>query len=158
MIRANAHLAGAILPSPQEWNTYRLAVLGAVRRVSSNQSEPLPHNSSHPSNDKASGQGVIILPMPKLSHTMTHGRVLKWHVTEGSSIAEYDVILTVETDTLVEEAYRVDQFAGKVSYLRRNNTHNFYEQLFLRTSPAFYSEVPLCYATYCVSAFTFLSL
>lgn len=29
-------------------------------------------------------------------------------------MSEYDILLTVDTDSLVEEAYRLDQFAGTV--------------------------------------------
>ncbi|KAG2432386.1 hypothetical protein HYH02_012958 [Chlamydomonas schloesseri] len=77
---------------------------------------------------------------------MTHGRIAKWHVGDGaggvgdagshsppgsgqggsggpqpgprpSRVSEYDILLTVDTDSLVEEAYRLDQFAGTVSLL-----------------------------------------
>eukprot|EP00198_Chlamydomonas_reinhardtii_P008649 XP_001697986.1 predicted protein [Chlamydomonas reinhardtii] len=71
---------------------------------------------------------LIWLPMPKLSHEMTHGRIAKWHVGDSDSgsgadpgrpthVSEYDILLTVDTDSLVEEAYRLDQFAGTVSLL-----------------------------------------
>ncbi|KAG2439623.1 hypothetical protein HXX76_004975 [Chlamydomonas incerta] len=61
---------------------------------------------------------------------MTHGRIAKWHVGDSSSdsdgdsgrggrphVSEYDILLTVDTDSLVEAAYRLDQFAGTVSLL-----------------------------------------
>ncbi len=33
-------------------------------------------------------------------------------------MSEYDILLTVDTDSLVEEAYRLDQFAGTVGCRR----------------------------------------
>ncbi|EFJ52883.1 hypothetical protein VOLCADRAFT_86312 [Volvox carteri f. nagariensis] len=73
--------------------------------------------------------GVIVLPMPKLSHAMTSGRIAKWHVEEGASVNTYDVLLTVETETLVEEAYRLDQFAGKVALLVESQEEGFVARL-----------------------------
>ncbi|GLC33451.1 hypothetical protein PLESTM_000072600 [Pleodorina starrii] len=85
-----------------------------------------PHT---PREEASADQRAIVLPMPKLSHSMTHGRVLKWHVSEGSPVAVYDVIATVETETLVEEAYRLDQFAGKVSLLVESQEEGFVARL-----------------------------
>ncbi|KAG2502228.1 hypothetical protein HYH03_000714 [Edaphochlamys debaryana] len=67
--------------------------------------------------DTAARAAAIVLPMPKLSHNMTSGRIERWHVREGDVVKEYDVVLTVATETLVEEAYRLDQFKGTVSLL-----------------------------------------
>jgi hypothetical protein len=30
--------------------------------------------------------GVAVLPMPRLSHSMTEGRVTKWHVADGAEV------------------------------------------------------------------------
>jgi pyruvate dehydrogenase E2 component (dihydrolipoamide acetyltransferase) len=38
------------------------------------------------------------MTMPKVSPTMTHGRLVEWKVAEGDAIAEGDVIAEVETD------------------------------------------------------------
>lgn len=59
----------------------------------------------------------MVLPLPKLSHAMTSGRIARWHVAEGHKVNIYDVLMTVETDSLVDEAYKVDQFAGTVRLL-----------------------------------------
>ena len=36
--------------------------------------------------------------MPKLGHTMTEGKVIRWHKLPGESVREGDAILTIETD------------------------------------------------------------
>ncbi|KAF8058454.1 esf2 [Scenedesmus sp. PABB004] len=58
--------------------------------------------------------GAIVLPMPALSPSMTHGRVARWLKAVGDSVAEYDLLLEVGTESLVEEGYRNDEFAGEV--------------------------------------------
>jgi hypothetical protein len=62
-------------------------------------------------------QPLLVLPMPSLSHTMTSGRVTKWLKAPGDVISIYDIIAEVTTDSLVEEAYKVDDFAGSVTLL-----------------------------------------
>lgn len=54
-----------------------------------------------------------MLPMPSLSHAMVSGKVKRWLKQEGEQCAMYDLLLEVETETLVEEAYRLDDFAGR---------------------------------------------
>lgn len=44
--------------------------------------------------------GFRILPMPKLSPSMTFGRVEKWHCLEGSQINSYSLLLEVSTQSL----------------------------------------------------------
>ena len=36
--------------------------------------------------------------MPKLSESMTEGKLLRWNVTEGARVQEGDIIAEVETD------------------------------------------------------------
>lgn len=55
--------------------------------------------------------------MPSLSHAMQSGRVSKWLKAPGDLVSVYDIIAEVTTDNLVEEAYRVDDFAGSVTLL-----------------------------------------
>jgi hypothetical protein len=66
---------------------------------------------------EAQQQQLFVLPMPSLSHTMTSGRVTKWLKAPGDVISIYDIIAEVTTDSLVEEAYKVDDFAGSVTLL-----------------------------------------
>ncbi|KXZ45833.1 hypothetical protein GPECTOR_50g627 [Gonium pectorale] len=56
---------------------------------------------------------------------MTSGRITKWHVTEGAAVSMYDVLMTVETESLVEEAFKVDQFAGTVALLVESQEEGF---------------------------------
>ncbi|HEY2664215.1 MAG TPA: 2-oxo acid dehydrogenase subunit E2 [Candidatus Binataceae bacterium] len=41
---------------------------------------------------------AIVIQMPKLGHTMTEGKVLKWHKRPGESVGEGEVVLTIESD------------------------------------------------------------
>src|SRR5215469_2729915 len=38
------------------------------------------------------------IQMPKLGHTMTEGKVIRWHKLPGESVREGETILTIETD------------------------------------------------------------
>eukprot|EP00878_Enallax_costatus_P026642 GHUV01028597.1.p2 GENE.GHUV01028597.1~~GHUV01028597.1.p2 ORF type:complete len:136 (+),score=41.23 GHUV01028597.1:1071-1478(+) len=48
---------------------------------------------------------------------MTTHAVRHSSLQEGDSVHMYDVLLELETETLVEEAYRLDDFAGSVTML-----------------------------------------
>jgi pyruvate/2-oxoglutarate dehydrogenase complex dihydrolipoamide acyltransferase (E2) component len=48
---------------------------------------------------------------------MQSGRVSKWLKSPGELVSIYDIIAEVTTDNLVEEAYKVDDFAGSVTLL-----------------------------------------
>ena len=41
---------------------------------------------------------AIVIQMPKLGHTMTEGKVLKWHKRQGEPVREGEAVLTIETD------------------------------------------------------------
>lgn len=55
------------------------------------------------------------MTMPKVSPTMTHGRLAEWKVSEGDSISEGDIIAEVETDkaTMPVEA-KSDGFMARI--------------------------------------------
>eukprot|EP00879_Flechtneria_rotunda_P017810 GHRR01018669.1.p1 GENE.GHRR01018669.1~~GHRR01018669.1.p1 ORF type:complete len:186 (+),score=37.20 GHRR01018669.1:157-714(+) len=61
--------------------------------------------------------GIIVLPMPSLSPSMKSGTIGRWLKAEGDECGMYDVVLEVQTESLVEDAYKVDEFAGKVTLL-----------------------------------------
>ena len=42
--------------------------------------------------------------MPKLSPTMTHGTIKKWHVTPGSALEPYQLIVEIATTSLTKES------------------------------------------------------
>lgn len=60
-----------------------------------------------------------MVPLPKLSHEMAAGRVARWLVKEGDPVRQYDLLCEVATDSLVEEAYRMDDFAGEGARARQ---------------------------------------
>src|SRR5215471_19239270 len=41
---------------------------------------------------------MITIQMPKLGHTMTEGKVIRWHKQPGEAVRQGDAILTIETD------------------------------------------------------------
>ena len=51
--------------------------------------------------------------MPKLSPTMTQGRVSKWFYGEGDYVKTYDVICEITTPDLLDDAYRTGKFDGE---------------------------------------------
>lgn len=55
--------------------------------------------------------------MPSLSHAMQSGRISRWLKAPGELVSVYDILAEVTTDNLVEEAYRLDDFAGAVTLL-----------------------------------------
>lgn len=42
-----------------------------------------------------SDDGILVLPMPKLSPQMQEGRIARWLVKEGDAVSAYDVLLEV---------------------------------------------------------------
>jgi len=54
----------------------------------------------------------INITMPALSPTMEEGKLAKWHVKEGDSVASGDVIAEIETDKATMEVEAVDE--GKI--------------------------------------------
>ena len=69
-----------------------------------------------PGDDELISQ-IHVIPMPKLSHRMTRGRIVQWFKKEGDKVEQYDVLFEVETDELVENVYKVDEYAGAISLL-----------------------------------------
>ena len=63
-----------------------------VRRLASSTASILPQ---------------LPIPMPKLSPSMLGGRIVKWHVQEGDTIAVDQLLFDLETDTLTEAGGRM---------------------------------------------------
>ena len=53
------------------------------------------------------GDEIQIVVMPKLSHQMQSGRLVKWHKRAGDRVAMYDILCEVETEELVESVFKV---------------------------------------------------
>lgn len=83
-----------------------------------------------PSSQQASGQ-FLVLPMPKLSHNMYDGTVAKWMVKDGTAVPQYGLLFEVETDNLVEDAYKLDDFAGTVSMLIESQEDGFIAKILI---------------------------
>ena len=47
--------------------------------------------------------GVQVITMPRLSDTMTEGKVAKWHKNVGDTIKEGDILAEIETDKAVQD-------------------------------------------------------
>ncbi|UOE39940.1 2-oxo acid dehydrogenase subunit E2 [Chryseobacterium suipulveris] len=47
--------------------------------------------------------GVNVITMPRLSDTMTEGKVAKWHKKVGDSVKEGDILAEIETDKAVQD-------------------------------------------------------
>jgi len=74
--------------------------------------------------------------MPKLSHQMTSGRLLKWLKRPGDAIAMYEVLMEVETDELVEPVFKVGDFAGKVTLLVESQEEGYLAEVLVEQGPA----------------------
>ncbi|SNV32572.1 Dihydrolipoyllysine-residue acetyltransferase component of pyruvate dehydrogenase complex [Chryseobacterium taklimakanense] len=47
--------------------------------------------------------GVEVITMPRLSDTMTEGKVAKWHKNVGDNVKEGDILAEIETDKAVQD-------------------------------------------------------
>lgn len=47
--------------------------------------------------------GVEVITMPRLSDTMTEGKVAKWHKNTGDAVKEGDILAEIETDKAVQD-------------------------------------------------------
>ena len=71
-------------------------------------SEPVEKESGS-SNEKASSasadvpEGVEVITVPRLSDTMTEGKVAKWHKNVGDEVKEGDILAEIETDKAVQD-------------------------------------------------------
>lgn len=48
-------------------------------------------------------EGVEVISMPRLSDTMTEGKVAKWHKKVGDTVKEGDILAEIETDKAVQD-------------------------------------------------------
>jgi pyruvate dehydrogenase E2 component (dihydrolipoamide acetyltransferase) len=56
-----------------------------------------------------------VITMPRLSDTMTEGKVSKWHKKVGDSVKEGDVLAEIETDKAVQDFE--SEFNGTLLYI-----------------------------------------
>lgn len=59
-------------------------------------------------------EGIEVINMPRLSDTMTEGKVAKWHKNVGDKVKEGDIIAEIETDKAVQDFE--SEFDGTLLY------------------------------------------
>lgn len=99
------------------------ALIGGVNSNSSS-SEPSNNNYTGNSDTKTTSspsapveipKDVEIIKVPRLSDTMTEGKVSKWNVKVGDTIKEGDIIAEIETDKAVQD-FEYDGNGGVLLY------------------------------------------
>lgn len=97
------------------------ALIGGANSNSSS-SEPTTNNDSSNTNTTSTPSASIEIPkdveiikVPRLSDTMTEGKVSKWNVKVGDTIKEGDVIAEIETDKAVQD-FEYDGNGGVLLY------------------------------------------
>ncbi len=71
-----------------------------------NKTENEPAEAESDTQTSASGdvpEGVEVITMPRLSDTMTEGKVAKWHKNVGDTVKEGDILAEIETDKAVQD-------------------------------------------------------
>lgn len=88
----------------------------------SSSSEPTTNNDSSNTNTTSTPSASVEIPkdveiikVPRLSDTMTEGKVSKWNVKVGDTIKEGDVIAEIETDKAVQD-FEYDGNGGVLLY------------------------------------------
>ena len=77
-----------------------------------NQSTAVENNEESVSNDIP--EGVEVITMPRLSDTMTEGKVAKWQKNVGDAVKEGDILAEIETDKAVQDFE--SEFNGTLLY------------------------------------------
>ncbi|MCJ7935870.1 MAG: 2-oxo acid dehydrogenase subunit E2 [Chryseobacterium sp.] len=71
-----------------------------------NKSEEQPKAEAQAAAEPAAAEvpaGVEVITMPRLSDTMTEGKVAKWHKNVGDTVKEGDLLAEIETDKAVQD-------------------------------------------------------
>lgn len=97
------------------------ALIGGANS-NSTSSEPTTNNDSSNTNINSTPSASVEIPkdveiikVPRLSDTMTEGKVSKWNVKVGDTIKEGDVIAEIETDKAVQD-FEYDGNGGVLLY------------------------------------------
>ncbi len=78
---------------------------GAAPAATSEEKKEEP-KAETPALEQASAEvpaGVEVITMPRLSDTMTEGKVAKWHKNVGDTVKEGDLLAEIETDKAVQD-------------------------------------------------------
>lgn len=85
---------------------------GKSAEVVSEKKEEEKTDEEHKTEDKSTSiekttaeipAGVEVISMPRLSDTMTEGKVAKWHFKVGDKVKEGDILAEIETDKAVQD-------------------------------------------------------
>ncbi|MBW8360674.1 MAG: 2-oxo acid dehydrogenase subunit E2 [Kaistella sp.] len=79
--------------------------------------KPVEKEGSESSEDVSADipEGVEVITMPRLSDTMTEGKVAKWHKKVGDAVKEGDILAEIETDKAVQDFE--SEFNGTMLYI-----------------------------------------
>ena len=91
---------------------------GNSEKVEETKSEEKPKATAETSSNEETSneipEGVEVINMPRLSDTMTEGKVAKWHKNVGDKVKEGDIIAEIETDKAVQDFE--SEFDGTLLY------------------------------------------
>jgi pyruvate dehydrogenase E2 component (dihydrolipoamide acetyltransferase) len=91
---------------------------GKNEEGNSEKTEEKEENKSETSSNEDSSneipEDVEVINMPRLSDTMTEGKVAKWHKNVGDKVKEGDIIAEIETDKAVQDFE--SEFDGTLLY------------------------------------------
>ncbi|WP_080778997.1 pyruvate dehydrogenase complex dihydrolipoamide acetyltransferase [Chryseobacterium phocaeense] len=76
---------------------------GSEEKKSEEESKTENNSTSIEQADAEVPAGVEIITMPRLSDTMTEGKVAKWHKNVGDTVKEGDLLAEIETDKAVQD-------------------------------------------------------
>ncbi|MDQ0475721.1 2-oxo acid dehydrogenase subunit E2 [Chryseobacterium sp. MDT2-18] len=72
-------------------------------KTEAKKTDEQPSTETQSTGTKEIPAGVEVITMPRLSDTMTEGKVAKWHFKVGDTVKEGDVLAEIETDKAVQD-------------------------------------------------------
>ena len=82
---------------------------------SEEKSAPITQENNTETSTAEITAGVEVITMPRLSDTMTEGKVAKWHKKVGDTVKEGDILAEIETDKAVQDFE--SEFNGTLLYV-----------------------------------------
>ena len=82
---------------------------------SEEKSAPITQENNTETSTAEIPAGVEVITMPRLSDTMTEGKVAKWHKKVGDTVKEGDILAEIETDKAVQDFE--SEFNGTLVYV-----------------------------------------
>ncbi|GGP02306.1 dihydrolipoamide acetyltransferase component of pyruvate dehydrogenase complex [Cloacibacterium rupense] len=81
------------------------SLIGGTAAAPVVEAAPVAHETPAPAASAAAEipAGVEVITMPRLSDTMTEGKVAKWHKNVGDTVKEGDILAEIETDKAVQD-------------------------------------------------------